>query len=427
MARANTETLLPLDRYAKIIGINPVQFNGGYNTTLFSDTGSTERWRQYPWQDENKSSREEIAGEIAQAEMDILGELGYWPAPRWQENETKQYPRYHRRELTGLRGYRQSGEYKSVNLRTGKWIEGGKRSITKIGTASVAYTDPDSDSFDELATVSIATAITNACELHVFFKDKGASDDTWEIRPHISKSVSGGTFTATFHSWMLFDPDIWEKLYRAPASGSSPLDIDSEDSDNYVTEVDVYRVYNDPEEQCTLLWSGATAFCSSCSGTGCPQCSDVTQVACISVRNDLDSLVMPIPATYSSGSFTPTYFTTGYEPDRAKISYRSGDYVLDSSGCYKMPNDLAKAVAEMATARLTRPLCTEGEFLLQKESELRADLTIINPDGLEVTRWVRQEVLKCPFGTRQGEVNAWEIVKSRKKLNNRADVFVGVI
>jgi len=426
MARASTKTLLPLDRYAEIMGINPIQFNGGYNTTLFSDTGNTERWRQYPWQDENKSSREEIGREIAQAEKDLFSQLGYWPAPLWKEDEHKKYPRYHRRELTGLRGVQQSGRMKSVNLMGGKYIEGGKRETTLIGTANVTYTDPDGDGFDELATVTIATTITDACELHVFFKDKGA-DDTWEVRPHISKSVSGGTLTVTFDSWILFDPDLWEQLLRAPATGATALDIDSETSGNYVTQVDVYRVYNDPEEQCTLLWEGASASCSSCSGTGCPQCEDVTQVACINVRNELDSLVLPIPATYSAGAFTITTFTAGFEPDRVKVSYRSGDYTYDSSGCYEMPQDLAKAVTHMATARLSRPLCTEAVNLVQKEKELRADLTIINPDGLEVTRWVTKEVLTCPFGTRQGELDAWQIVKARHKINDRADVHVALI
>lgn len=426
MARANTKTLLPLDRYAEIMGINPIQFNGGYNATLFSDTGSTERWRQYAWQDENKSSREELAREIARAEKDIFSKLGYWPFPVWKEDEYKRWTRYHRRDRTALRGYRQSGQAKSVNLDGGKFIEGGKRATTKIGVASVVYSDPDGDSFDELATVTIATAITDACELHAFFKDKGAYD-IWEVRPYISKSVSGGTLTMTFDSWLLFDPDIWEKLRRHPGTGADALDIDSENSSNYVTEVDIYRVYNDPEDQCTLIWEGTTAYCSSCSGTGCPQCQDVTQVACMSVRNELDSLVIPMPATYSSGSFSVTSYTAGYEPDRIKASYRSGDYVLDSSGCYEMPQDLAEAITYMATARLSRPVCTENEFLKIKEEELRADLTIINPDGLEVTRWVTKEVLSCPFGTRRGELDAWQIVKARRQINDRADVHVALI
>ena len=426
MARASTETLLPLDRYAEIMGINPIQFGSGYNTTLFADSGSTERWRQYPWQDENKSSREEIAREIARAERDILAQLGYWPAPKWQENELKKYPRYHRRELTSMFGLNQSGQKRSIHLKTGKFIEGGKRSLTKIGTVAVVYSDPDSDSFDELATVSIATAITDACELKVYFKDKDGAA-IWEVRPHISKAVSGGTFTATFDSWLLFDPTLWEQLRRAPGTGNDPLDIDSESVLNYVTQVDIYREYNDPEEQCTLVWEGATAYCASCSGTGCPQCADVTQVACISVRDDLTGVILPLPATYSAGSFTLTTYSTGFAPDRIKTSYRSGDYDYDSSDCYIMPDDLARAITHMATARLTRPLCTETVSLAQKESELRADLTIINPDGLDVTRWVTKEVLSCPFGTRQGELDAWRLVKARHKMGDRADVTVALI
>ena len=95
MARASKYTLLSLDRFAKIMQINPVHFNGAVGGTFWPDNGACEGiWPQHTWQTvEGLASREYLAEMIWQAEWDIKQVLGYSPALTWEESEPHPYPK----------------------------------------------------------------------------------------------------------------------------------------------------------------------------------------------------------------------------------------------------------------------------------------------------------------------------------------------
>jgi len=415
-------TILPLARYAQIIGINPVQFMGGSAPTYFLDSGCTDRWRQYDWQEEERVSRDALAREIQRAERDIANQLGYWPGLVWVINDHELYPKYHRRELTALYGHTPQGLYKGVSLDWGKFVQGGTRAISFIDNASVsggqlAYSDEDSDGFSETATITMPVSITDPYEVGIFYTGYGG-DERYEIRPVRSKTISGGTLTVTIDSWLLFRPEL---LAALPGSSSSSLDINAENSASYVPDVDVYRVYNDPEDQCTLYWDGAPGvYCSSCSGSGCPDCDPNTQIACTSARNPDEGIVVVMPASsYDSGTFTVGTFCTGREPDRLIANYQSGLLATPhGNSTYEVPHELALAITYIATARLSRPLCTDCENVRQREEELKRDLSIVQRGDIGEVHFVTKEVMTCPFGTRYGELEAWRIVKGRKSVGD---------
>lgn len=420
-------TILPLPRYAQIIGINPIQFMSGVAPTYFPDTGCSDRWRQYDWQDEVKVSRDAIAREIKRAEHDIAAQLGYWPGQVWVINDNELYTKYYRNELTALFGHNPQGLYKSVTLNWGKFIQGGTRAATLVGGASVSgghitFSDEDSDGFDETVTIVMATSVTDPYEISVFYSGSGG-DERFEIRPVRYKTISGGAVTIVMDSWLLFKPEL---LSAFPGSSSTNLDIPAESSDSYVTGVDIYRIYNDPEDQCTLYWDGAPGtYCASCNGSGCPDCDPVTQIACISARNPDDGIAVVMPASsYDAGAFSVGTFCTGKEPDRLIANYQSGELSTShGNSTYEVPHDLADAIAKMATARLSRPLCTDCENVRAREVELKMDLSMIQRGKIEETQFITKEVMTCPFGTRRGEVEAWRIVKDRIV---RGDVRVDV-
>jgi len=411
-------TILPLARYAQIMGINPIQFMSGIAPTYFPDTGCSDRWRQYDWQDEVKVSRDAIAREIQRAERDIAGKLGYWPGQVWVINDTVPYPKYHRHELTALYGHTPKGLYKGLALHWGKFIQGGTKEATLVGGASVSgghitFSDEDSDGFDETVTIVMSTSVTDPYEIGVFYSGSGG-DERFEIRPVRYKTISGGVVTITMDSWLLFKPEL---LGALPGTSSSNLDIPAEDSGSYVTGVDIYRIYNDPEDQCTLYWDGAPGiYCSSCDGSGCPSCDPITQIACTSARNPDEGIVTVMPASsYDSGTFVVGSFCTGREPERLIANYRSGLLATPhGNSTYEVPHELALAITYMATARLSRPLCTDCENVRQREKELARDLSIIQRGEIGEIQFVTKEVMTCPFGTRYGELEAWRIVKSRK-------------
>lgn len=420
-------TLLPLPDYARIIGINPIQFMSGYAVDYFPNSGSTDRWVQYSWQDDQKVSREDLAVEIARAERDIASIMRYWPAPVWGEDEEVPYPQFYRKDYVAQYGHSIDGTMKSVKLGYGKFIEGGKRAVTLVGQATLAggsleFLDIDGDGFNETARVTVATSLTDPCELKVYFSNKEAAKE-WEVRPLKSKYISGGYFVALIDAWLLFDPDLLCALPGTSVTGYAGLD--AEDSSNYVTQVDVYREYNDPTDQCVMLWQGASAC--ECGGTGCPVCGFATQNGCLVAKSSVDGLVSVVPATYSNGEWTEDSFDQGYEPQKILASYKSGLREVDSrTGCWGMPSDIATAVAYMATARLDMPLCTSSETLKRKQEQLQEDLIFISPGG-DATRFVTREVLNCPFGTRYGELEAWRIVRARLKNPSERNVDVAIV
>lgn len=422
-------TLLPLADYARVMGINPIQFMSGVAANYFPTSGGTDRWVQYAWQDDAKVSREELAYEIQRAERDITAVLRYWPGPMWVEDEEILYPQFHRKGYVGQYGHDSNRQMKSVKFAYGKFITGGKRVVSLIGTvtkatSSLQYEDNDSDGFAETARITVATSLTNACELKVYFQGKNGEKE-WEIRPLKTKSITGGVFEATVDSWLLLDPKLLAALPGTYPTGFQA--IDAEDLDNYVSDLDVYREYTDPAEQCYMMWPGSDVC--ACGGTGCAICGYETQTACLTPKEGAAGLISVAPATYDAGSAVWTYadFTHGYEPSRVRVSYLSGLQEENfTTNCFELPRDIALAISYMTTARLSRPLCTHSETLRKREKELKEDLIFISPGG-DATRFVTREVLNCPFGTRYGELEAWRIVRDRLAPPSERNVDVAIV
>lgn len=402
MARAETITLLPLDRFATIMGVNPIHFNSAKLTSKFPANLCKDRWRQYDWQDDGKISRDGIAREIARAERDIAAQFSYWPSPNWIENEEVMWPRHHRPDRTSVSGLTSPGTAKSIQLDFGRFIEAGRRAVTAVGLAAgVVYTDEDDDDFDETATITVAGVTqTDACRLKVYTAGKlGARQ--WEIRPHRSKTLVGGLLTITFWTWQLILPELWEALVGAFT------DVDLDDpTDKLALTVDVYYEYTDPTESANLYWAGESGNTFASGLTN--------QAAALRITDAANGLVSPLPASYAAGEWTDACWPIGYEPERVVANYYSG---LNEGVCNELPDDLALAIAYMATARMSAPLCRECQNLRDRELALKVDYAKNEASG--TSYFLTKLVAESPFGTRKGEVDAWEIVSSRLARHGR--------
>lgn len=427
-ARPLPYTLLSLPRYAEIMGIAPLHFAGAaagsispVGVFVVTDQQCNDVWPRFSWQDSDRVSHYDLAMAIKKAEADIAAQAGYWPAPTYIEQEIHMMPRHHRRELlTGgldFRGFRTG-----VETRWKKFIAGGQRATTSIGTATVAggtlvYSDQDSDGLFETATITLTTTVTAACEVKVFFAGYSAAPD-WEIRHPRSVTISGGSVTLVFDSWLFIDPDT---LSRFPTSnGFNPIDMGAGVSD-LVTSVEVYRVYTDTTAQSAQLYwrsDGVTGGIFSlsqncaCGGSGCPQCAMVSQNGCILGWDPGSGLVSPVPATYSSsdGQWNAVAYSIGRQPDAVKIWYQAGDVgqeYLAGYSCDPLSDYWAKAIAWLATARLERPFCGCTNLIALAE-DLQRDITRTPAEGDSF--FSSPDVLANPFGTRKGEIYAWRQV-----------------
>ena len=423
MARASTPTLLALDRFSAVLGWSPPAFNQGVSNIIFPGDTSCGPVFQYSYQYHDSVAREDIALEIAQAEQDIANFLGWWPAPRWIAQDVKMYPRFHRPEFYNIGGGNVRDQRKSIKAAYGKIIEPGQRALSdRIGQPSVGgpatslleFSDGDGDTFDETATVTQETTETNECEVKVYFAGHDG-DPEWEIRPARTRAIAGGVFTATFWAWQLIDPVYWEAFPTA----NTPRPIINLDNAVYVSEVDVYREYNDPTAASAVFYwepePGALAggFCDCCGGTGCVRCTLTEQEGCAHIRNAQLGILVPAPGTYSDDNvqWESAAWSVCRDPDEVKLYYYCGNLSeLNLAGrrCDGLSDQWARIITWLATARLKRPFCDCGSAGALVDW-LQTDLA---KSTREVSYTVLWDELANPFGTRIGEMEAYRHLRS---------------
>jgi hypothetical protein len=427
MARASTITLLSLDRFARIMGLNPAHFNGAAGANIMPTSGHcNDIWHQMAWQNADAVSREDLALAIHDAEEDMASVLGYYPAPKWIAKEMHRYPRHYRRDAWG-NGRNVRGDSKSIIAKRGKFIQAGRRAVSLIDDAvAVTYSDPDGDGFNELATITAATSLTDACEIKVYTAGKSGAQE-WEIRPAKSKVISGGNVTITFDAWQLINPTLWEAL-TTEVEGNRALDLTAS---IYVSTVDVYREYTDfSQASAEFSWepepgSGLAFPCPSCGGGGCLACENTIQTGCLHVRDVERGILVPTPGTYDDDEDTwqGASWTDCREPDTVKLWYRAGELderYLRGETCEELSDYLAQAIAWLATARLERNICACNNAHALA-ADLRRDLAFTPSDGGSFI--LSDEDLANPFGTKKGEVMCWKRIS---KLTPQLGVGVSV-
>ena len=147
MARSDVITWLPLDDFAKIIGLSPLSFNQLHSDTLQQNNVCGDLFYQYAWQHSDRVGRDDIAMAIQQAEQEISREVGFNLVPDWTTEERLPYPRPGNPDVFGM-GYNVRWQEKSVELRKGWIISGGvkAKSVIEAGVA-VVRTDVDVDNY----------------------------------------------------------------------------------------------------------------------------------------------------------------------------------------------------------------------------------------------------------------------------------------
>ena len=308
MARSDTITLIPLDRAAIHLGVSPWHFNGIYWVDHPYKDSCPDDWYQHNWQSVGKLSREALAQALAQAERQTEDFLHWSPIPRWRTEEIRLSGYYKTEFFNTLNSQH---KYKSTLSKWGYVFELGVQAKTYIDTPATVFSDPDGDLFNELITITFATTVTDEEELHVYYPGK-TGNDRWEIRPLISATILAGVATITFPKYLIVLEDLLNKI---PSPDTPQIGVNGADDTNFLTEVDVYRVYTDVSDQATFYYepAGCTADCDYDTFTGC-----------LFIRDERLGMLAYSPATWSATTGAYTLGGFNYIPSKVKINYRAG-------------------------------------------------------------------------------------------------------
>lgn len=341
MARSNVRTLLPLDTYARVMGMPGWSFNQCRHPSRQGHGVCTEEILQSGYYgDPNRIlGRDEIAQAIATAEQNIASLLGFWPAPKWICEEEHIWPVPKRGPATRIPGF---------NLKWGKIISGGVETFDFITESDVVYSDEDGDTYTDFATITVGSLysmydddINSDCE--VVIVPHGYDPRFYEIRPVDVDLAADGTTTITGYKWLFVRPEVWQE---------STEYIPLQDDDNFVESVDVYRHYNKESHQARIVWKG-----KDLDSEDCIACGEVAQNACIRIEDRRNSIVYPVPGIYSGEKWARDDFAYYDFPTHARFWYYAG-YDSDSCmDCTQMSASMQQAIVRLANVYMPEKPC----------------------------------------------------------------------
>lgn len=361
-----------LNRWPEILGIDLFHFN------QITGAGA-------PYTKDNcravwiKPEREMVARALSNAVNKMERYLAFPVAPRWFEER-----------IPLGRGWPYQLQY--LQTSRGKLIEFGQRAASVISSgATVTYTDADGDTIPDTATITVSSG-ASVDEIKVFFRTAdgapSAAHELWEITP-LTVTQSAGVTTITGHRALFVLPSIWDKPYD-PADPNSieHNDGDTQAPTDFVTLVDVYRVYTDTTTPLQVY--GDPIFTQTSS---LDQSLATTGVARI-VNADLGLFEARV-----SCSSCPEHAIEG-----VRVYYKAGQ---------ALEYGYMEAELEEACIRLANTL------MPQKPSNLcdtRWDMWDTDRQSQKVDNMVitQQKDLGNPFGLLQGQIAAWHVVNDRK-------------
>lgn len=374
----DARTMLPIYRFARIVGLHPLHF---MQVDLTNHGGSSvycvKPIYQYTWQNSDAISREELAYAISDAEALLTRHLGFPPGPKWVAADRVPWAPMTRTSL-------------------GHVITGGKEALSLIeANVSVTYDDVDGDGYDELATMIVATSIA-ADEIAVFYPGE-SGDYAWQVRP-ITVSVSGGIATITCAREQL--------VAKGALTNMAPQVINGQ-STSFLSEVDVYRHYNDASHQ--VHFHMVNHSCG-CGGDGCTVCGFQVETGCMTVMDHRLGLVRTSLGTWDEGtaSYSSAYPTmVCSNPDYVKLWYKAG--------LTTMPIEWELTIARLALSRLDRPICA-CEGVSQAMEYWKEDLAVVaNTSAKQKFIQPLTDIERSnPFGTSRAGLDTFHRVREAR-------------
>lgn len=244
-------------------------------------------------------------------------------------------------------------------------IKPGRRAVATVDAGALLDHGP------KIATVGpITVSFTDPNEVRVFYPGGNRLITPSKV------TISGTSLTIEIPRYRLVKDDLLD---------DSAGGLLYEEMDNFLSSVDVVRVYNDPTVQAELVSPG----CSNGCVYGCEDC---TQSACMYIRDHVVGVVDIRPANYDSDSAT-------WRPETVCARYYSMARLNYMCGMQSLDLEAENAIVRLAHSLMTVPPCACDyiQEMWKRDSEMPKVLT--------------REILNCPFGKTEGAWTAYTWAK----------------
>lgn len=423
MARASTSTLLPIDTFFRILGVDPFTSNQigiGFpdNSVVGIGASCGSVFYQTSWQGSARNQQlsiEEIGFAIARAEDMIAEQLTFCPAPKFIAQEMDVYPMVQGKPYaangvalwqTGFGfPYYAYPKVPSVQLAWHKVWGGGVLARTDYGdTVNLTLIDSTTGipavagAFNDMFTCTIVVPSgTSANEIGVYYRPadrvpiNSAINETWRLRP-VTVTVSGTTATITGHATLLVKPNL--------KSGVTVEPLDVTTATNYAGQVNVQRVYRDDTQQGNAFWEKIYP----CDETPC----DLTYVpVCLADRN---SRMGQVAIHFADSANCCSEWRA---PDSVTVNYLAGEALVNN----EMSEIYAQMVTYLAASLLASFTCSceRAKFLLEYWQHNVTQSGSIAGRTVEPRQINAHEALS-PFGFTNGGLYAWNRMVSKAQV-----------
>lgn len=417
------QTLLSLEAFRENIGWMPFSFYQMANSTIPLTDSADVIVCEYPWQRPQAAARSDFRRSIQVAEQKLSTFLSYDVSTRYR---SEGYPVGFLKQLPRSSAYSNWGGYYGggygygaalLTLNVGKLQRIATVSYTQlIESATLVYSDGDSDGLDDTFTATFADAVTDPASVVIAFSasDQPTNSSTaasinpveWQIRPVTVTRLNPTTLQVVGPSWLLVKPVLYERAgpsagYNSSQTGiSSSGTFDPDTAANFVTGLTAWEKVYSLENQATFVRRYGTV-------------ETTTQIDVTIVDADLGQVQINLSGCYG---FAPSWCGPGPATEEIRINYEAGATSAFRQAQYlNYQTDWDSVVARFAIAELAQvPAAT------QKQNPVlfhwRQDLAISGSSssmGVGDTYRISNDILNNGFrNTRRGAVEAWLAVQS---------------
>lgn len=327
--------------------------------------------------------RERIAANLQLAVTNVADQMHFWPRPAWF---TQTIPLA---RSTPLQWQEQAVERK-------KLIAFGQRNTAVIqAAAAIVYSDPNSIGINDTATITVANPNGYSVdEVQLFYQVSdgalGAADSRFQIET-TNIVASGGNLVITAQRAQFVKPSIWTVPYDiTDPNGKNPNAADTQTAANFVTAVDVYRVFNDTTVSISLLSNDGTIL-----------------------QNFDGEILDPELGFFRLGGNFCSTVSWIKVPARIKVYYYSGEALQDG----QIETELQDRIISYANAEMNEQYTSFSSWTLNR---VKRDQGVMVAGGGQTGSGTWPILAKRdsnnPFGLRVGQVRAWQIASGARAI-----------